>query len=180
MVNQKKLGQVKSLNELLKEKTNFLLINFDRTTHQSLENLRRQLKKTKTHLKVIKNTLFEKAVNLSVSDKPLLAEIKKKFFPLKNSSALVTFDTDWSEGLKEIFNFFKKEKTISFKFALLDLSIFSPEEIERIAQLPTKNELLGKIIVTLKNPANRLVYSLKYNTNKLVYILKEKSKGGDK
>ncbi|MCX7955612.1 MAG: 50S ribosomal protein L10 [Patescibacteria group bacterium] len=175
MVAQKKILQVKTLSEIINQKENFLLIKFEKTTHQALETLRKELKKTNTNLKVIKNTLFEKAVNIN-SKKNLLLKNLEKNFPLKDTSALVTFDKDWSEGLKTLFNFFKKEKTLSFKFGIIDKNIYQSSDLEKIAQLPGKNELLGKIISSLKAPANRIVYALKYNTNKLVYILKEKSK----
>lgn len=176
MVSQKKINQVKKLSEIIEKTENFLLVKFEKTTHQALETLRKQLRKNNTSLKVIKNTLFEKAINFNTKKNQLLNDLKNNFFPLKENSALVTFDKDWSEGLKTLFDFIKKDKTISFKFGILDKSIYQSSQLEQIAQLPGRNELLGKIIGSLKAPANKLVYSLKYNVNKLVYILKEKSK----
>jgi len=179
MVTTQKKSQVSELNKLLKEKQNFLLVKVDKTTHQSLESLRKQLRKNSSALKVIKNTLFEKAVNLT-QDRPLLSDLKKKFFPMKDPSALITFDKDWSDGLKTLFEFIQKEKTLSFKFGLLDNSLYPSEEIEKIAKLPGRNELIAKIISSLKSPMSKFIYSLKYSSNKFVYILKEKSRGGGK
>jgi len=178
MVTTQKKFQVAELNKILKENPNFLLVKLEKTTHQSLESLRKQLRKNDSSLKVIKNTLFQKAVNL-ISDKPLFADLKKKFFPMKEPSALVTFKKNWSDPLKTIFQFINKEKTLSFKFALLDSALYKNEEIEKIAQLPGRNELMAKIISSIKSPMSKFVYSLKFNTNKFVYILKTKSKGGD-
>lgn len=175
MVSQDKKSQVDLLTNLLKEKTNFLLVKIDKTTHQSLEGLRKQLRKDGSSLQVIKNTLFQKAINLS-NDKPLFKDLKKKFFPLREPSAIVTFDKDWSNGLKAIFDFIQKEKTLSFKMGLLDNILYSTDEMERIAKLPGRNELMAKIIGSLKSPMSKLVYSLKFNTNKFVYILNQKSK----
>ncbi|GAB4219693.1 MAG: 50S ribosomal protein L10 [Candidatus Microgenomates bacterium] len=176
MVNQKKLTQVKKLSEILNQKENFLLVKFEKTTHQALETLRKQLKKNNTSLKVIKNTLFEKAVQFNTQKNQLLKDLIGKFFPLKENSVLVTFDKDWSDSLKTLYDFIKKDKTLSFKFGILDKSIYESSQLEQIAQLPGRNELLAKVIGSLKAPANKLVYSLKYNVSKLVYILKEKSK----
>lgn len=175
MVNQQKKSQVNKISNLLKEKSNFLLVKVDKATHQSLENLRKQLRKNNSSLKVIKNTLFEKAINIFFNNQ-LFSDLKKKFFPLKYPSALITFDNNWDEALKTIFEFIEKEKTLAFKFGLLDNSLYSTEELERIARLPSRNELMAKIIASLKSPANKLVYSLKFNMNKIVYILKEKSR----
>jgi len=101
MVSTQKKSQVESLNNLLKEKSNFVLIKIGKTTHQSLENLRRELKKADSSLKVIKNTLFEKALNRSSAEKAVFKDLIKKFFPLREPTAVITFSEDWGAGLKK-------------------------------------------------------------------------------
>lgn len=174
MVNQKKKTQVETIKTLLEKKNHFVLIKLEKITHASLESLRKNLKQNQASLKVIKNTLFERAVNLI--KKPFVKDLKKKFFPLKETSAIVTFDDDWSKPLKIINDFIKKEKTLAFKFGFFDNGFYNNQEVEKIALLPGKDELMTKIISSLKAPTNKFVYALKYNINKLVYILKEKSK----
>ena len=174
MVSTQKKSQVDSLVNLLKEKDNFVLVKVGKTTHQSLENLRKELKKTDSSFKVIKNTLFEKALNRASENKPLFKDLKKKFFPLRESSAILTLTSDWSRGLKTFYEFIQKEKTLSFKLALLDNLVYNHEDAEKIAKLPGRDELVAKIIGSLKSPMNKFVFALKYNTNKFVHILKVK------
>ncbi|MBI5127076.1 50S ribosomal protein L10 [Candidatus Roizmanbacteria bacterium] len=176
MVSIQKKSQVDLINNLLKDRSNFLLIRIGKTTHQNLETLRKELKKTNSTFKVIKNTLFQKALNLSVKDQPLFKELKKKYFPLKYPSALITLGKDWSGGVKALYNFFQKEKSLSFKLALLDNTLYSDEETGKIAQLPGRDELIAKIISGFKSPTSKFVYSLKFNMNKFVYILQQKAK----
>ena len=175
MVNTQKKSQVDLLNTLLKKNSNFLLVKVDKTTHQSLEGLRKELRKNNSYLQVIKNTLFQKAINLT-TDKPLFKELRKKFFPIKEPSALITFENDWGAGLKSLYGYIQKEKTLTFKLGLLDNSLYNNEEVEKIAKLPAREELVGKIIGSLKSPMSKFVYALKFNSNKLVYILQAKSK----
>lgn len=177
MVSYKKKTQIASLTELLQKNPNLILVNFDKTPHRSLERLRKDLKKNGASFKVIKNTLFGKAVNKIMTLNPLFAEFKKKFLPAKNSSALLTFSSDWSRGLHTFYDFIQKEKTLDFKSGILDGQLYGSGEILRIAKLPNKNQLLANIIGSLKNPMYRLTYSLRFNTNKFVFILKQK--GGD-
>ncbi|MBW7960662.1 50S ribosomal protein L10 [Microgenomates bacterium UTCPR1] len=174
MATAKKKSQVELLGNILKESANFLIVEINKVSHKSLESLRRSLKKNKSSIKVIKNTLFQKTINLS-ADNPLFPELKKKFFPLKGSSALITLNPDWSEALKTIYDFIQKDKNLAFKFGLLDSSLYPSEDVENIAKLPGRNELIAKIIGSLKSPTSKLVYSMRYNTNKLVYILQSKS-----
>jgi large subunit ribosomal protein L10 len=176
MVNNLKKNQVDSILQLVEKNPNILLVKIGKTTHQSLETLRKELRKSNSKIKVIKNTLFEKSVNkIALKDK-LFKELKKQFFPLKETTALVTLSDRWSEGLKALYLFTKKDSTLSFKLALLDKNLYNAEKSLQIAQLPSREELLGKIIGSMKSPMNKFVYALKFNTNKFVYILQEKSK----
>jgi large subunit ribosomal protein L10 len=176
MVNVNKKNQVDSILKLVEKNPNILLIKIGKTTHQSLETLRKELGKSKAKIMVIKNTLFEKSINKIALKDTIYKDFKKEFFPLKETTALVTLSDRWSESLKTLYLFTKKDATLSFKLALLDKTLYSADKTVQIAQLPSKEELLGKIIGSIKNPMNKFVYALKYNTNKFVYVLKAKSK----
>ncbi len=174
MVNQKKKSQVDNLTNDLKSTVNVLIFKIDKTTHQNLESLRKEMRKVNAKVRVVKNSFLEKAVNkMSVEDKKY-AELSKKFFPLTGTSALVLLDKTWDKSLKVFNDFLKKESTISYKLSLLDNSVYGGDETANIARLPSKEELLGKIIGSMKSPTSKFVYALKYNTNKFVYILKSK------
>ncbi|MCR4313262.1 MAG: 50S ribosomal protein L10, partial [Candidatus Roizmanbacteria bacterium] len=175
MVNNNKKNQVDSIFQLVDKNPNILLVKIGKTTHQSLESLRKELRKSNSKIKVIKNTLFEKSVNKIALKNKLFKDLKKQFFPLKETTALVTLGGNWSEGLKALYQFSKKDSSVSFKFGLLDESLYDTSKTIQIAQLPSKEELLGKIIGSMKSPMSKFVYAFKYNTNKLVYILKQKS-----
>ena len=176
MVSQLKKNQVDSILQLLEKGHNFLLVKMGKTTHQSLESLRKELRKTDSQVKVIKNTLFEKSINKIALKKSVFKDLKKQFLPLKETSALVTLGDRWNEGLKTIYLFAKKDSSLSFKLSLLDNGIYDAEKTAQLAQLPSKEELLGKIIGSMKSPMSKFVYALKFNANKFVYILKAKSK----
>lgn len=176
MVSTQKKSQVETLSNILKDKSNFLLVKIDKSTHQNLESLRRELRKVKSSFKVVKNSLFEKALNRVSDSRILFKDLRKKFFPLREPSALITFDKNWDKGLKVFYEFILKEKTLSFKLAFLDNTIYNNEETEKIAKLPSKSESIAIVIGSLKSPMSKFVYSIKWNANKLVYILQEKSK----
>jgi large subunit ribosomal protein L10 len=176
MVNDNKKNQVDSIFQQVEKNPNILLVKIGKTTHQSLESLRKELRKSNSKIKVIKNTLFEKSVNKIAIKNKIFKELKTQFFPLKETTALVTLGENWNEGLKALYLFSKKDSTISLKFGLLDKSLYDTAKTLQIAQLPSKEELLGKIIGSMKSPMSKFVYALKYNTNKFVYILNAKSK----
>ncbi len=176
MVSNQKKSAVQSFVEKLQKNSNFALIKFDKTTHQALETLRKSLKKEQSSFSVIKNTLFEKAINKLALKNKNLKELKKKFFPLKDTSALLSLGEDWNKGLSAFYQFTQKEKTLDFRFGILDDQNYDSLTLSQIAQLPGKDQLMAKIIGSMKSPMGKLIYSLKYNTNKFVYILSTKSK----
>ena len=176
MVAQDKFALVQKIHDLLLKKPNFVLIKIGKTNHQTLEALRKELKKNQSVFKVIKNRLFAKAVNKMATDNQNFVDLRKTFLPLKETNALLLFEKEWSNGLRTFYQFSKKEASLSFQFGLLDDKSYIDKELLGIAQLPAKNQLIANLIGSFKSPSSRLVYSLKFNLTKLVYILKEKSK----
>ena len=77
MVNTNKKNQVDSILQLIEKSPNLLLVKIGKTTHQSLETLRKELGKSNSKIKVVKNTLFEKTINkIALKDK-IFREFKK-------------------------------------------------------------------------------------------------------
>lgn len=176
MPSLKKQTLVNSLVNQLQDQPNFAVIKFDRTSHTSLEGLRKELKKANSKLKVIKNSLFGKALNkLAVGNKDLQT-FNKQSVNIKESSGLVTFGTEWNSGLKAFHEFSKKDTTLSFKLGILEGQTYLQEDLNKIAKLPSKPELIAKVTGGMKSPMYSLVYGMKFNMQKLVYVLSAKSK----
>ena len=175
MANLKKKSIVDWLIDAI-HAANYVLITFEKTTHTALEQIRRDLKKQDTTFKVIKNVLFEKAVNkLSQSEKSY-RDIAKKVLPLANKSAVIIFKGEWLDGLKKYHNATKEDENFSFKFGYIDNELYQKEDMIRLANLPRRNELIAKIIGSLKNPMARTTRALTYNMQKFVYVLSQKEK----
>ncbi len=175
MVNQTKRDFVKHIVELLEANNNFALISFDKTPHQKLEELRKNLSENDADIQVIKNTLLEKAINILSTKNKLYNEFKKTAFPLKQVTALLVLKNDWSKGLKAFYEFCQKEKSLAFKNGLVENVAYDGDHILRMAKLPAKNQLIANILGSLKNPTSRFILTIKNPMQKLVYILKSKS-----
>lgn len=176
MPNTKKTQEVNTLIAQLQEAPHFVVVKFEQTTHKALEQLRQELKKTSTKLRVVKNTLFEKTLTGLAGKDKNIEELTKKVFPLKENSALLTMSGDYAAALSAFFTFTKKDKSLSFKFGVLDKTIYLGPELDKIAKLPGREVLLAKLIGGMKSPSSKLVYSMKFNISKLTLVLKERSK----
>ncbi len=176
MASQTKKLQVDVLSKLLTTSKHFALIQFGNTSHKALENLRKELKKGDAKLRVIKLSLFEKAIKKLVKQQADFKELTKKVFPLKENAALLTLGEDYLQGLNIFAKTTKDEKNLTFKFGLLEKKLYPAEELTKIALLPGKDQLMAMLLASLKSPQAKLVWSLKYNVTKLTYVLKGKEK----
>lgn len=176
MASQKKQLQVEQLSNLLTTSLNFALVTFEKTKHQALEELRRELKKNQAKLTVVKNSLFEKTINRLSQSFHHLSDLRKKVFPLRENTAIIALGKEWHKGLKSFYEYAQKEKTLSFKASFLDELVYLKQETDTIAQLPSREQLIAKLITGMKNPLTGFNYTLKYNMQKLVFVLKERAK----
>lgn len=176
MTSPAKKNIVQYVVDAIKNNANFAIVKFEKTKHTALEDLRKELQKASSQVKVIKNSLLTKALQKLSSSDTVLQDFKKHILPLKENSAVVLFSNQWDSGLSAFYKFAKNDKTLFFKVGILEKQIYDAKQLETIAQLPGKDVLAGKIISSLKSPSGTFVYALKYNMQKFAYILSQKSK----
>jgi large subunit ribosomal protein L10 len=119
---------------------------------------------------VVKNTLFKIALskaNLEIDeeilDKPLMIALSNEVTPAKTIDQM----GEEMENLEVIGGVYEKEYR-------------DKEYIEKLAKIPSREELLVQLIGQLKAPQCGLVYSLKGNLQKLLLILKQLSEREEK
>ena len=173
MPSNSKIQKVSDLIDKLNTAPNFVLIDFLTATHKKLEELRKKLREDKSNqdlisFSAVKNSLFKIAMKRSKK----IDLIKDPAF--KGQTAMLTLPKDWSLGLKTVYAYIKNENILKFKFGQLDGNVYPEADLMKLAELPSKNELVAKLLMSLKTPQTRLVRSLNYNMSKLIYILKNK------
>jgi len=178
MKNPQKTAQVKKIGDSIASDKNFVLVKYQAINTKTFNDLKSKLKSAGSSMTIIKNTLFEKTVNIISGQNKKLKDIKTKFFPLKEPTAIIYLGENWSNALKAFYDFSKDIKNLSFKLGILDKEVYDPDQLTKIAKLPGRDQLIANIIGSFKSPTQKLVYSMNYNLNKFVYILKQKSKGG--
>jgi len=171
MPNTKKIQTVDSIVEKLKNNPNFVLFLFEKTSHKKMESLRKQFYEVGKNIKiqVVKNKLFKVAFK-----KAFKKEINLDDKAIKGSSGLINLPKEWNQVLSKFYKFAKEENTLSFKIGILDDILYGKEDLNKLANLPSKNELIAKIISSFKAPTSKTVMSMKFPMMKLVNILKNK------
>jgi large subunit ribosomal protein L10 len=178
MPNAKKVAQAEIYSDLLSNRTNFVVVEFEKTPHKAMETLRKTLKKSDARFKVVKSTLLEKSMQNMSSEKNDLTVFLEKAFPIKGPSAILALGENWTEGLKAFYDYVKKDESLRFKVGYVEKNVYDKKQVEGLAQLPSKPELMAKLIGSMKAPMMKTVFSMKYNMTRFVTVLSEKAKQG--
>lgn len=172
MPSQKKVQIVSSLVEKLSHNPNFVVVDFDSASHTTLESLRRSLFEKAATMEVVKNSLFKVVLQKLKKDDMAREDV------LKGNSAVIQLPDEWIEILSRFYKFAKTSEGLVFKIGLLDGQVYDRSGLEKMALLPSREELIVKLISSLKSPQTRVVYSLNFGMMKFINVLKQKSAQG--
>ncbi|MEX1052223.1 MAG: 50S ribosomal protein L10 [Patescibacteria group bacterium] len=172
MTSTKKIEQVDKLQEIITQSPNFALIGFGNIPHQNLEELRKSVRKLSAKIKVVKNTIFSKSLaKLAVKNKKY-DEARKQSESLKDKTAFLSLDKDYSGALKAILDFSKTNENISFKFGFIDGELYQSDKLSKIAALPSSDQLISKLIYMFKYPSSRFYSTLQAPISRIINVLK--------
>ena len=162
MATQRKIDTVAKLTDKLGKAKVVVLAEYRGLKHKQLEELRRSLKKTDGEFMVAKNRLILRALgDRGEGLKDKLTEQTAVLFSYKDEVA----------PLKDMLKYFKAAGIGKPKAGLLGTNVMSDSEVARLATLPSKEVLLGKLVGQLNAPIQGLHYALSWNINKLVWAL---------
>lgn len=135
-------------------------------TAEELSALRRDLRDSGCEFKVIKNRVARKSIEEAL---PESGEFKNH---LTGPVGVVCIYDDVAVGAKTVVKY-TKEKSEKFKMTagLLDGQVIALNEFKTIAELPSKDVLLAKIVGSLVTPHRRLLGALNGVSQNLVRVI---------
>ena len=147
----------------LKDSVAGVLIDYRGLTVEQDTNLRNQFRKAGVEYKVVKNTLTTLAAREAG-----LEDLEKS---LSGPTSLATHETDLVAPAKIISEFAKKHDVISIKAGFLEGAVVTVDDIKQIAELPSKEQLVAKVLGGLNAPITGFVNVLNGNIRGLVCVL---------
>ena len=159
---QQDMEQLKS--ELARVST-VILTTFQGITVEEDTKLRRAVQAAGGHYQVVKNTLAER-VGAGTPAEPLLKN-------LTGTNSIAYTATDPVALAKVLTRIAKDVPAFRFKAGVVEGRVLSIEEIQRLAQLPSKDELFSKIMFLLQSPAQRIATALAAIPRNLAFVLNE-------
>lgn len=147
---QQKQKDLDALAEQFKQANAAMLVSFKKMTVAKDQELRRQLREAGVSYSVVKNTLARKAA-VGTPLEPMADQFK-------GVTAVALSPTDPVGLSKAISKFTKANPDIfSFKVGLVEGRVVELKDVESIANLPSREELISKMLFLINAQAQRLV-----------------------
>jgi large subunit ribosomal protein L10 len=171
-IQQYKIDAVSLLKDLFLNAKDYILTDFRGLSVEKITELRKMLHEKDSVLKIVKNNYtkiaFEQANIPAVDDL------------LEGPTAIALVKKDPSAVAKIIFEYSKNE-SIKIKGGIVSGKRYSPQEVEALSALPSREQLIAMLMGTMNAPVRNLMYAMNGVVQKLVWTMKAvgDKKGGN-
>lgn len=161
---QGKIDAVAEIGEKFASSQGMLLVDYRGLSVKKAEELRRSLREAGSELKVYKNNLVK--IVLEEQKVEGLDEL------LAGPTACVFIEGDPVAPAKAIKDFAKENPLLEIKGGYTSGNVLSVDQVIAIADLPSREELIAKLLGTLNNPVTKVVRVINGPATSLVTALK--------
>jgi large subunit ribosomal protein L10 len=154
---------LEDLKEKMEKQKAIIFFDFTGLKVKDFSNLRRKIKAAGDELKVVKKTLMDiafKKAKLEIEPKKMAGEIALAF-GFKDAISLA----------KEIYEFSKVSQNLKILGGFFENQFRPAEEIIELAQLPSKEQLLARLVGSIASPMSGFISVLQGNIKGLIYAL---------
>ncbi len=167
MTREQKAEAIKELAEKLEQTPVIYLTDYVGLTVEQANNLRSAFRKSGVEFRVVKNTLLKRAMDQ-------LGGYDELYGALRGSTA-VAFSEEPSAPGRVLRDFLRDSKLEipSLKGAHVDGAVYGDSALETLAELKSKDELLGDILALLMSPMTNVIGAVQAQGSNLVGAIKE-------
>ena len=156
------------LHTIFQKNENAIIFSFEKLKANDAAALRRKLRDAQCSYRVVKNTIARIAAKGTAMEQLLPS--------FKGISAIAYNESD-PVGLAKIFKEFSKDnKAFTYKSILVEGKPYSGKELDNVAAMPTKPQLLSQLLFLLNHPITSLARVLQAPLRDLGLVLKEVKK----
>jgi large subunit ribosomal protein L10 len=166
MLKSEKQSFVSELETVYKESSSLVVTHYHGLTVSQLTDLRRSLRKNNAKFRIVKNTLSKIAANNSQ-----LGQVVDLF----SGPTAIAYSEDPIAAAKGVVEFAKNNQQLKIVGGVVDGKLVSVSEIDRLAKLPSLDELRGQLVGILQAPASKIIGVLEAPATKLARVFKSYS-----
>ncbi len=156
---------VKNLVEELKDADALYLTSFKGMSVAELNELRGEFRKNDISYKVYNNTLFRRALTE-------IGKFESIIDHTVNETAYSIIKGDAAAPAKVLKKYIKDRKKPEFKAAVIDESVYTSDQLDTLAAMKSKEEVIGDIIGLLLSPISNVVGGLQSQGSNIAGAIK--------
>ncbi len=161
----KKKEELDELRKDLSAAKNLFVTQFQGMTVAQDTELRQKIRETKSSYRVVKNTLARKA-----ADGTPAANVTKMF---DGSTAIAYNAADPVALAKVLTSYAKTNPLFVFKAGVVEGRVINVADIASIAAMPSKEELIAKLLFLINSPAQRLAVAMNGVARNLAVVIQQ-------
>lgn len=162
-IQQAKVDAIQELVEEFKDVKDFIFTDYRGLTVEQITDLRLKLREQGAKYKVVKNRFAK--IALQELERPAADAY------LVGPTAVALPEHEVAPIVKVLLDFSKTVPLMQVKGGIVDGAVFNATEIEAYSKLPSRLELIAKLMGTMNAPAQNVVYVLNAIPTKLVRTL---------
>jgi len=151
------------LEEVMDQNRILVMADFRGLTVKDIGDLKKAIKEVKGKMRVAKKTLL----NIVLQKKGIDFDTRKFDGPLA-----FVFGPEETAVPKSLRAFARKNENLKIEGAVLDGKILNSQEVEELAKLSSKEELLAKLVGTVQGPISGFVRVLSGTIGSFVQVVK--------
>ncbi len=165
MTREEKVAAIESIVERLKQANTVYLTDYSGLTVEQTNRLRGKFRAANVDYHVLKNTLVRLAMERIGGYDDFVAFL--------NGPTAVAFTDEPSVPARILKEFLKQSDTEkpALKAAFIDGAVFRGDQLDTLASLKSKNELIGDVIGLLLSPMSNVIGALQSQGSTLLGIL---------
>jgi large subunit ribosomal protein L10 len=165
MPNSKNIEKLTDIKSKVGKANSILFSDFKGVNSKDLTAFREEIRGKGGEVLVSKNTLLKKAlIENNVEEK--VAE------SLTGQTVAILSYGDPVATIKSFFDFSNKVEKLKAKSGIFENKLISEKELSEISKLPSKQELIGKLVGSMKSPIFGLVNTLNQTQSRVVYLFR--------
>ncbi len=161
----KKKEELENLKKDLSEAKNMFVARFEGMTVAQDTELRQKIRASNSKYRVVKNTLARKAAEGTPAE-----GVAKSF---DGSTGIAFNSTDPVVLAKALTAYAKTNPLFVFKAGIVEGRVVNVADISSIAALPSKEELIAKLLFLINSPAQRIAVALNGIARNLAVVIKQ-------
>jgi large subunit ribosomal protein L10 len=161
----KKKEQVEKLSAELKNVSSAVVATYSKLTVAQDYELRKALRGAGAKYQVVKNTLAEKAAKGT--------KIEEGLKNLAGVTSVAYTSGDPVAMAKALTKYAKDTPEFTFKVGVVEGRVISIKEIEALATMPSKEELMSKLLFLINAPAQRLATAINAVPRNLAVVVNQ-------